>query len=513
MTAFSALVRKQAGRISVTMALFAAIGAGIGLYGVNDWREEQNYIEGLQKKAEQMRPDKDLAGKMSQYLNDEQARIEKSRQSNQALMVKAKELSEWIEQLDGAPTVGALQEQAAWQYDQAKTRLIRERLAVDQVSAALNNPQDVKQIKERLTKENLEIWAQVKDCAARGAGQGAYCGGVMSWSVRAEQLIAKAERLKEDSRNYGETMIRAGWKDWDQAQASLTGKAFAEIDQQKAMAKAAFDSGQIDEDDWKEMQAGFDAAKGAAADQIAEDRKRLQEASSAAVTPAAGSSGATKTVVVHERSGMSAMDWWLLYHWMNATPSASSIQSSQAFHSAAIAQSQVRQKEQEDKNASGGARVGGGYSGFSGSGGYAGSTAAQSGFAAPGAGAPQAQAPAHGAAPASGFQGIGSKVAAAPGSNPYAAAGAIQVKAPSGGANPYAATADSSRLGAKVSQSFTRASGQAGQALSSAGGKGIGSKVAAARSGAGRSAGMGSRGASGGSRSAGLGGGRGGMGG
>lgn len=301
---FSALVKKQAGRIGLGTIIAASIMAGAAIYGLHSYKVERDLVDNLKASAQQMQAEKSSIEKVRKYFSDEGGRIEKVHAKNGELLKKAGDVSAWLGSLPGSPTLDELRTDESTKYFNAKQRIAKESAASELVWTALTSPQDVPKLKAGLSKENLEIYSSVKDCALRGAGEGAYCGPSAAVGARLVTALGQVDELKQQSEAFARGQLAMGWDDWDVAQNNLTLAAFTEINSEKDKAKAAFDRGDLDQEDWTSMQAGFDAAKTTAADQIAQDRKELQQA----------------TYSGH----VSGVNWYLLSHWANSAPSTAS---------------------------------------------------------------------------------------------------------------------------------------------------------------------------------------------
>lgn len=305
MTEFSTLVQKQAGRMTLSAILaFNAVAVGAA-YLYYDYTEDQNFVTYLKEKAAHMQSEKLAMTKMRQYFDDEASRIEKFHQSNVELMAKAKTdgASEWLSALPGTPTLDELTVEEATAYDQSRFLLARQRAGSELVWSALTHPEDIDTLKTGLTRDNLEVFATVKDCAARGSGEGAYCGASAAFNVRLKNTLNMTTKLQEESEAFSRQNLGLGWDDWDTAQTNLIEAAFKDIDSARAKAQVAFDKGEIDQDEWDSMSHGFIAAKAEASTLVQQDRSDLQ----------------ARTHSGH----LSGYDWYLMSRWTMSSPTQS----------------------------------------------------------------------------------------------------------------------------------------------------------------------------------------------
>lgn len=303
MTEFSKLVSRQAGKLTLWSLLAVNAVAVGGFLGYRGHLEEEHLVEGLRGQAAALSAEKDAMAKIRGHFAAEDKRIEEAHRKNQELLVKAASLAEWLPALPGSPTIEDLKSEEAVKYNGSRSQLARQRADAERVWSAIENPQDVPKLKSGLTREALEVYAGVRDCASRGAGEGSLCGPSAAFGARVSQVVGQAVALQEQSEAFARQSLGMGWDDWDAAQDKLTTTAFEGIDKARDEAKLAFDRGDIDQEDWNSMSQGFSAAKAEAANEIQKDRDHLHSAT---------------------HSGrLSAFDWYLLSRWTQSAPAQS----------------------------------------------------------------------------------------------------------------------------------------------------------------------------------------------
>lgn len=307
MTEFSKLVRNQAGKLTLWGLLAAnavAAGAVGGFLVYRGHLEEQDLVQSLRGQASALSAEKDVMTKIRGHFAAEDKRIEAAQLKNVELLAKAAVLADWLPVLPGSPNLEDLKSEAAVKYNTSRGLLSTQRAESERIWAAIENPQDVARLKGGLTPGALTVYASVRDCASRGAGEGSICGPSAALSARLSQVVEQATSLQEQSEAFSRQNLSMGWDAWDAAQNNLTQAAFDGIDKAQTDAKAALDRGDLDQEDWNSMSTGFAAAKNEAAGAIQKDKEHLQ--------------GATRS------GGLSAFDWYLLSRWTQSAPSASS---------------------------------------------------------------------------------------------------------------------------------------------------------------------------------------------
>lgn len=304
MTEFSKLVRRQAGQITLTGILVANVVAGAAIYGLYSSYQEKELVDGLRKTAAAMKSEQGSIAEIRGYFAAEAGRIESAHVKNKTLLERAEGLADWLPALPGSPTIADLRSEDALKYNSSKMLLQKQSVGSELVWTALTSPEKAAALKDGLTRDNLEVYAAVKDCALRKAGEGAYCGPSAAVGVRLAALLQQATHLQEESEAFARQSLGMGWDDWDAAQKNLTLTAFTEIDKSEKAAHASFDRGDLDQEDWSSMSNGFVAAKAEAAGQIQQDRQQLQ---------ARANSG-----------GLSSFDWYLISRFAQSAPIQSS---------------------------------------------------------------------------------------------------------------------------------------------------------------------------------------------
>ena len=414
MKEFSKLALRQAGQMTAMSMILAATIAGGAIFGIVEIKGEMDYRDALRATAAQMAQASEISlkDKIGEYFQAEAGRIEEAHTANLDMLAKLGDesdeegLGKYVWALKGQSGAGELAKEEQASYASSKERLAKERESAGRVWEALAHPGEISLLKQGLSKENLEIYSSVKDCAARGAGQGAYCGRSQAMGLRISKTMDEAKALKDEAETYARGNLAAGWNDWDGAAAALKASALKEIAETKAQAQSAYMAGDLSEEDWKDMQKGFDAAQATASQQIDKDKEQLSSRA--------------------HSGGLTFWDYYLISHWMNSSPQTQSLSS-------------------------------GGYS-----------AAAYSGAYAPGGSAykPVAPAPSMGQKLAMAKSPVEAQAAAAPSALGKRTASFAMPQ----GSNPYAIKSGSSPLGQKAAASFESAAGsRIAQAMRSAG--------------------------------------------
>ena len=299
MTHFSLLTRRFAGQITLAAQISLAVSGGALIYGIYSIHESG--IENLLKdKATHMAQETSYFSKINAYLDAESQRLEQAHQTNLVLLQKAESISPWLTSTAGSPTVEDLRKEEADNYFKAFNRLASEKKDVHLVSQAIMSPENIPALKEGLTPSKLETYSSVKDCALRGAGQGAYCGPSAAIGARLNLALKSAEQLALQAEAHARENLGYGWDQWDDAQSNLTQAAFSEIDQARQQAFKSYQNGDLDSDDWDSMNKGFTQAEITAREQIQHDRDDLQ-------------------AQVHA-GNISGYNWYLLSRWTQSSP-------------------------------------------------------------------------------------------------------------------------------------------------------------------------------------------------
>ena len=451
---FSKLAQRQAGVAKVWKVVGGLALAGAAIFGVAAFEHHQRELElfdQLKATAAAMKAESSAIAGVRSYFAQEAERIEKYHRKNQELLDKDPQLDQWLSAIDGAPTASQLRQEEAARFEAAKQRLAREREGAEQVWMALSAPQDFERLKSGLSRENLEKYSLVKACAARAAGEGVYCGEVAAVGARVSALLRQAGQLREASEAQARESLAGGWSGWDGAEAGLLESSFKEIDAEQAKAKASFDSGQLDKEDWASMQAGFAASKTAAVEQIHADRVQLE-------------------AKAHSGS-LSGFDWYLLGYMMRSTPSSAMVQAPGLASSSQAAPYmrgggayRAPDCDRRDAPCASGAR-----SSSSGASGFVARSGGSAGQRSTGvAGSTASAAAPMGSSSTPALKAGSSEPVAAPkmAANPVASEPLAVAKAPASPVgvkatlNPYSATAARSHLGAKLGATFDAAAGR-----------------------------------------------------